>query len=90
MARAPALVSTFLAGVGGWLVAPMHSASGWEIYIPLDTWQKLRVCSLYLMGQGILGGYQERQEKPSTEGYSVLWECVLNMSVEPWVWQQEF
>ena len=90
MARAPALVSTFLAGVGGWLVAPMHSASGWEIYIPLDTWQKLRVCSLYLMGQGVLGGYQERQEKPRTEGYSVLWEYVLNMSVEPWVWQQEF
>jgi len=28
MARAPALVSTFLAAVGGWLVAAMHSASG--------------------------------------------------------------
>ena len=36
MARAPALVSTFLAAIGGWLVAAMHSASGWEIYSPLD------------------------------------------------------
>lgn len=69
---------------------PMHSASGWEIYIPLDPWQKVGVCSLHLMGQAVLGGYQERQEKPSTEEYSVLWEYVLNMSVEPWVWLQEF
>lgn len=53
MARAPALVSTFLAGVGGWLVAAMHSAPGWEIYTPLDPWQKLGVCSLHLMGQAV-------------------------------------